>query len=108
MPKKEKDVFTSPLIEIQVTSDNWYRVKLVAATEITFDVQGKDNTQTLIQICRVVPYMISLDCDLMEHYDDGGRTKVNPTQIALVKAFARDFTFKNVVCGLPGFENLHR
>lgn len=108
MPKKKKEVFISPLIEIKFMSDGYFSVKLWAANEIYFEVQGKNYDETLVQICRVIPYMINVDGEMMETFDDAGRTKVNSTQINLIKHFAREYRFRNVNCALPGFDTMQQ
>lgn len=64
-------------------------VRLTAANIIDFEVNydGLEYHKVLRDICRVAYYMISLDGDLQEAYDDAGRTPIKQQDRVMVGEF---------------------
>jgi hypothetical protein len=97
-------------IEIGSVADGYLSVRLRAAIEMYFEVKPKDGKfqQTIESILRVIPHIIKLDGDMMEAFDNAGRTSTNRFDIELVKKFAETFEFRKVDCALPGFDKLQQ
>lgn len=68
---------------------HWLHVEMSSASLIVFDLDftGLDYHTVLTDICQVAPAMINLDADLMEMYDDAGRTQPKREDILTVRAF---------------------
>lgn len=97
------------IFSISNTDDpKFLRVELMAATEISFEVEVPKGqyTELFNRICNIAPVMARLDSDLMEAFDDAGRTQPQPYDISLVRNFAKTYNFRNVNCALPGFEEM--
>lgn len=95
-------------IEVGSAADGWIAVKVVAATEMYFEVKPKDGKfEDMIKtLCHVIPHMIKLDGDMMEAFDNAGRTKLDNFGINIVKKFSDSYEFRKVDCALPGFDKL--
>jgi hypothetical protein len=95
-------------VEIGSCADGWLKVRIIAATEIYFEVntQPSGHHEILEKVCLIVPRMIRLDGDMMEAFDNGGRTKINKFDASVIQKFAESFQFRNVECTLPGFDKL--
>lgn len=90
-----------PVLNItQAENFKYWRVTVISATEITFDIKVKDYDQTLKDICIVVPHLTNLDADLMQAYDDAFRTRPQDKNIRFVKRFIEKNDFINVECAV--------
>lgn len=101
----------SLLIKIEaVPESNYLRVEMRAANELIFEIAilaGKDGHQkTLEDICAIAPVMMRLDMDLMEMYDDAGRTKPRQEDLIAVKKFAVSHSFGEVDLPFSAFDSI--
>lgn len=80
-------------------------VELAAATEMSFDLYAGGEETAIDDICRVAPSMLRVDGDLMEMYDDAGRTQPHREDLELIKRFLLRWRtkLKNCEVGIPGF-----
>lgn len=76
-------------IESHETELSTLCVEMSAATVIAFDLnfENLDYSAVIADICQVAPHMMSLDADLMESYDDAGRTPLKWEDRKAVSAF---------------------
>jgi hypothetical protein len=95
-------------VEIGHCPDGWLKVRILAATEIYFEVntQPSGHHEMLEKVCLIAPKMVRLDGDMMESFDNGGRTKINRVDASVIQKFSEVFEFRNVQCALPGFDKL--
>lgn len=99
------------LFKVETAQEPKYlRVEINAATEMSFEIAilaGKDGHQkTLEDICAIVPVMMRLDSDLMEMYDDAGRTQPRKEDLIAVKKFAVSHSFGEVNLPFSAFDSL--
>jgi len=68
-------------------------VTLVAATQMEFDISyaGRDYEEIIIEICKVAPFMMSYDADMMEAFDDAFRTKPKLADKAIIRNFINKY-----------------
>lgn len=94
-------------ITVGFCDDGWLKIKILAATEIYFEVctQPRGLEDTLKTVCAIIPRMYRLDGDLMEAFD-GGQAEISQIDINIIKRFAETYEFRQVDCALPGFEKL--
>src|SRR5579859_6938809 len=67
--------------------------EMSSASLITFKVKfdGKTYIETIADICGVARHMMNLDSDLMEMYDDAGRTQPKQADILAVYRFLQKY-----------------
>jgi hypothetical protein len=99
------------LFRIETTEDTkCLRCVLLAANEMSFEIAvlpGLDGYhKTLTDICHIAPIMIRLDADLMEMYDDAGRTQPRKEDLIEVKKFAMSHSFGEVNLPFSAFDSI--
>ncbi|MFB2919444.1 MULTISPECIES: hypothetical protein [Aerosakkonema] len=96
------------LISISQPNIGWLFVEFSAATENYFEVRIPKNPKVDIikEFLGVLPHMMQIDMDLMESFDDAGRTEINKESYKAVKDFIARHKFRNVNSALPEFDKL--
>ena len=86
--------------------DDWIHVECAAATEMWFDLRWTDLDMYVVlkDLCGIIPVMMQLDSDLMEMYDDAGRTQPNPNDRQAWRTFLMIYGQRIIrgQCALPG------
>ncbi len=94
------------IITIGTCSDGWFSLKVASATINYFELKSDDmkDDQVILTLIRVAPYIMKLDGEMMEAYDSP-RNLVTQYYVDRVVYFSKHFTFRNVDCALPGFDD---
>ena len=84
------------LVQIESTPDGWLKVQFSAATETCFEIKVNPQRDTLIDVLKILPCMVNLDCDLMDFYDNPFNSEISATNRTKVKNFIATNIFQNI------------